>query len=429
MKIFLIPSIVTNAEKSFEEALINFLIEHQCPQCGAPAILEETDRLFACRYCRVNSYLMADDFFRYVLPHPPDENKNIVYFPYWRFKGMLFFCGPAGIQNRFVDVSHQAIDTPIFPISVGLRSQAMKLRFATADMDGRFLKPRQCFDKFLSAFQKRFGKSLPKPILHQSNIGETLSLIYSPFYLTDRLHDAILDRPVSAKLPDDFDIDDFRGDRPRWQIRFVSTLCPTCGWNLAGERDALVLGCKNCNSVWYPVGKKLKQLKFAQFPATGDNTIYLPFWRIKADISGIDLDSYADLITVANLPRVVQSGWNDIPFRFWIPAFKVRPKVFLHLATHTTLSQPRENLIAKLPDAGIYPTTLPIQEAVESLKLTLADFVKPRRTLMERLRDVRIDAKSFTLVFIPFNEGQHEFIQPDFQLTINKNVLALSKNL
>ena len=177
------------------------------------------------------------------------------------------------------------------------------------------------------------------------------------------------------------------------------------------------------------MGKKLKQLKFAQFPATGDNTIYLPFWRIKADISGIDLDSYADLITVANLPRVVQSGWNDIPFRFWIPAFKVRPKVFLHLATHTTLSQPRENLIAKLPDAGIYPTTLPIQEAVESLKLTLADFVKPRRTLMERLRDVRIDAKSFTLVFIPFNEGHHEFIQPEFQLTINKNVLALSKNL
>ena len=141
---------------------------------------------------------MADDFFRYVLPHPPNGNKNVVYFPYWRFKGMLFFCGPSGIQNRFVDVSHQAIDAPIFPNSVGVRSQAMKLRFATADMDGRFLKPRQSFDKFLSSFQERFGKSLPKPILHQSNIGETLSLIYSPFYLTDKLHDAILDKPLSA---------------------------------------------------------------------------------------------------------------------------------------------------------------------------------------------------------------------------------------
>jgi hypothetical protein len=177
------------------------------------------------------------------------------------------------------------------------------------------------------------------------------------------------------------------------------------------------------------VGKKLKQLKFAHFPAKKDETIYLPFWRIKADISGINLESYADLIAVANLPKVAQSGWKDIPFRFWSPAFKVRPKVFLHLASQTTLSQPGEKLISELPAARIYPTTLPIKEAVESLKITLADFMKPRRTLVERLRDIRIDPKSVTLVFMPFKEGHHEFIQPDFHLTINKNVLALSKNL
>ena len=157
--------------------------------------------------------------------------------------------------------------------------------------------------------------------------------------------------------------------------------------------------------------------------------IYLPFWRVKGDISGIKLESYADLIAVANLPRVVQSGWKDIPFRFWIPAFKVRPKIFLHLATQTTLSQPREKLISELPNARIYPTTSPIEEAVESLKITLANFIKPQRILVERLRDIQVDAKSVSLVFMPFNEGHHEFIQPDYQLTINKNVLALSKNL
>ena len=234
---------------------------------------------------------MPGKFFRYLLPHSPDVNKNIVYFPYWRFKGMLFFCGPSGILNRFVDVSHQAIDSPIFPVSVGVRSQAMKLRFATTDMEGKFLNPQQSFDKFLDTFQERFGKSLPKPIIHQSNIGETLSLIYSPFYLTDKLHDAILDRPVSPRLPDDFNIDNFVGEDPQWQIHFISTLCPNCGWDLEGERDALVLGCKNCNSVWYPVGKKLKRLKFAQFPGKGERKIFLPFWRIRADITGINLDS------------------------------------------------------------------------------------------------------------------------------------------
>jgi hypothetical protein len=429
MRIYLIPSSVMNAERDYREATINFLIEHQCPQCGAPAILEETDRLFACQYCRVNSYLMPDGFFRYLLPHAPNLNKDILYFPYWRFKGILFFCGPSGIQNRFVDISHQAIDAPNFPISVGVRSQAMKLRFATADMDGRFLNPSQSFDKFLSTFQERFGKSLPKPILHQANIGETLSLIYSPFYLTDKLYDAILDKPVSAKLPEDFDIENFSGDRPERHIHFVSTLCPNCGWSLEGERDTLVLVCKNCNSTWYPAGKKLKQLKFAHFPGKGDRTIFLPFWRIKADISGINLDSYADLIAVANLPKVVQNAWKDIPFRFWSPAFKVRPKVFLHLATHATLSQPHEELTPELPDARIYPTTLPIKEAVESLKITLANFMKPRKSLMERVCDIQIKAKKFTLVFLPFDEGHHELIQPDYHLTINKNVLALSKNL
>jgi hypothetical protein len=315
---------------------------------------------------------MPDDYFRYLLPHSPDDNKKIVYFPYWRFKGMLFFCGPSGIQNRFVDVSHRAIDASIFPVSVGLRTQAMKLRFATADAKGRFLKPRQSFDKFLSTFQERFAQSLPKPILHQSNIGETLSMIYSPFYLTDRLYDAILSKPISTKLPQNFNIDNFSEEHPRGYIRFVSTLCPNCGWNLEGERDALVLACNNCNSIWYPVGKRLKQLKFAQLPGRKDSTIYLPFWRIKADISGINLHSYADLITVGNLPKIVQNDWKEIPFRFWTPAFKVRPKIFLHLATQTTLSQPGEKLISELPNARIYPTTLPIKEAVESLKITLA---------------------------------------------------------
>jgi hypothetical protein len=412
-----------------EEVIINFLIEHQCPQCGAPATLEETDRLFACEYCRVNSYLVADDFFRYVLPHPAAENKDIVFFPYWRFKGMLFFCGPSGIKNRFVDVSHQAIASPYFPISVGLRSQALKLRFATADTEGRFLRPRQPFEKIAATFEQRFGRSLPKPILHQTHIGETLSLIYSPFYVKDTLYDAILDKPVTQALPEEFDIEGSAADQPQRHIRFIATLCPNCGWDLEGERDALVLSCKNCNSSWYPVGKKLKQLKFARIPGHYNNTVYLPFWRIRPAISGINLDSYADLIKIANLPMIVQSGWNEIPFRFWIPAFKVRPRVFLRAASHITLSQPHQRLIAELPDTRFHPTTIPVEDAAETLMITLADFIKPRSTLLDALPNIQIDAKSFTLVYLPFNDDHHEFIQPDYHLAINKNVMALSTNL
>jgi hypothetical protein len=99
------------------------------------------------------------------------------------------------------------------------------------------------------------------------------------------------------------------------------------------------------------------------------------------------------------------------------------------LATHTTLSQPCQKLLPEMPDDGIYPTNLPIEEAIESLKMTLANFMKPRKVLKERLNRIRIKAKRFSLVFLPFDEGHHEFIQPDFKLTINKNVIRLSKNL
>ena len=106
------------------EECINFLIEHQCPQCGAPAIMEETDRLFTCEFCRVKSYLVAEDVFRYLLPSQAPESKNLLYFPYWRFKGMLFSCAGSGIAHKFVDVSHQAVLSHLFPNSLGLRSQA-----------------------------------------------------------------------------------------------------------------------------------------------------------------------------------------------------------------------------------------------------------------------------------------------------------------
>lgn len=392
-------------------------------------MLEETDRLFTCQYCRVNSYLIADDFFRYVLPHPAADDKEVFFFPYWRFKGMLFFCGPTGIKNRFVDISQQAIASPYFPFSVGVRSQAMKIRFVTPDIQSRFLQPRQSHRKIFSNFEQRFGKSLPRPIVHQSHIGETLSLIYSPFYVKDKLYDAVLDQPVSGVLTEDFSSTDFAEENPMGHIHFVSTLCPNCGWDLEGERDALVLRCRNCDSTWYPVGKKLKQLKFAHIPGQNDHMIYLPFWRIKADISGLKLNSYADLIEVANLPKAIQSGWQDIAFRFWIPAFKVRPKIFLRLASQITVVQPQNNMIAQLPANRIHPSNLPVEEAIESLKLTLAYFMKPRKMLTEMLPAIKVEAKKFSLVYLPFDEAHHEYIQTEYQIAINKNVLRLSKNL
>jgi DNA-directed RNA polymerase subunit RPC12/RpoP len=414
------------------EEIIKFLIEYQCPQCGAPAVLEETDRLFTCPYCRVKSYLMTESFFRYVLPHAASLNKPLIYFPYWRFKGMLYFCKASGIENRFVDVSQQALAATNFPFSIGFRGQTMKLRFLTSDIEGRFLRPTLPFQKILDTFAQRFSRHRPDgmdPIMHQAQIGETFSLIYSPFYIEDRLHDAVIDKPLSENLPENLACDDFCEERADWRIHFVAALCPQCGWNLDGERDAWVLICKNCKSTWHAVGNKLAQIPFMQFQGRGNSFIYMPFWNIEAETQGLRLNSFSDLIRAANLPRIIPPGQEDMPFRFWIPAFKIRPEIFLRLATHITISQPHKNLTAELPAGRIYPSTLPLKEAVESLKLTLASLIKPRHPFFSRLGDIHIATKRATLVFIPFHSTHHEFIQPDLHLSIHKNVIAQAKSL
>ena len=87
-------------------------IEHQCPQCGAPALLDETDRLFTCKFCRVKSYLTRDDFFRYILPQKT-TGQDLFFFPYWRYKGTLFSCTSDGLDERVVDASLQGVQAPV----------------------------------------------------------------------------------------------------------------------------------------------------------------------------------------------------------------------------------------------------------------------------------------------------------------------------
>ena len=391
--------------------------------------MEETERLFACEFCRVKSYLAPEDVFRYMLPNNAGTSKDIVFFPYWRFKGMLFACAGNGIQHQFVDVSVQAVASQLFPVSLGLRSQALKPKFVTPQTAGRFLKPTQTLADIEQNFDDRFGKSLPKPVLHRAHIGETISLIYAPFYIENRIHDAVRNRPVAVSRTEDFDIEQLPVESPHWQIHFISTLCPNCGWDLDGEKDSLVLLCKNCTSAWYAVGKKLKRIQFGKHPTRVDEAVYLPFWRIRPEISGLSLSNYADLIQVANIPKVVQPGWEDISFDFWVPAFKIRPKIFLQLSKNMTLSQLHTELTEELPEIQHHPITLPITEAIESLKVNLASFFKPKIRQADILHGIDIAAKSFVLVYVPFIEKHHELIQPDLQFAINKNIIALSGNL
>jgi len=238
-----------------------------------------------------------------------------------------------------------------------------------------------------------------------------------------------LNKAVSLPLPEDFNTTALPGGAAEWSVRFVPAQCPRCGWDLKGQRDSLALTCDHCNSVWYPGKENLKELLFAFMPAEGDHITYLPFYRIQSDVSGIDLNSYADLVKVANLPKVVRDNWKEMPFHFWSPAFKVRPDDFLRFSRNLTLSQPQGKWISEFPKAQHYPVTLPLTEAIDSLKLGLANFMKPQRPLFPKLKEIEIRPKGFLLVFVPFHERGNELTQPDYQLRISKNLLKYARHL
>lgn len=404
-------------------------IEHQCPQCGAPIVLEETDRLFSCRYCKVNSFLFPGDFFRYVLPHAAPEGKALFYVPYWRFKGILFSSLLGRIDHRIVDVSYQALESKVFPVSVGLRSQAMKLRFVSPETEGHFLKPGVPLTRVVQGVEQRFSTALPSPVFARCFVGETLSQIYAPYYMNGQLYDAVLNRPVASPPPEAFDAMALPGGTPNWQIRFIPAQCPVCGWDLEGERDSIALNCRNCDTLWTHAKKGFRKLEFGHVPENKQPVLFLPFYRIHAGITGLALRSYADLIRVANLPKVVQRGMEKRLFHFWSPAFKIRPGDFLRFSLALTLSQPEETWIPGMPKTESHPVTLSIPEALESLKISLAGFMKPPGTMLPTLPDIEIAPKSLALVYFPFHVQGSEIFHPGFQLRTTRNILHYARNL
>ncbi len=184
-------------------------------------MLKETDRLFTCPYCRVKSCLLPKGVFRYVLPHVAAPGKEIVFFPYWRYRGTRFCCTENEIRHQFVDVTHQAVESSYFPASMGLRTQAMRLAFVSPLTQGRFLAPALSLQDILMRQEARFKTEMAgRKVYHQSHVGEVLSLIYAPFYIDTQVVDAILNRPVSGPLPDFFMNTLPASDPPDWQMQF-----------------------------------------------------------------------------------------------------------------------------------------------------------------------------------------------------------------
>jgi hypothetical protein len=267
-------------------------------------------------------------------------------------------------------------------------------------------------------------------LLHRAYIGETVSLIYLPLFVQERkVIDAITNRAIFNLSEGQDIIESGIDDNPRWRITFMATLCPLCGWNLDGERDSVVLTCSNCNTAWEASEGKFVRVGLMVVPGRDENSMYLPFWKITAGTTGVEIDSFADFIRVTNQPRVVQKDWENQDMSFWSPAFKIRPKIFLRLLSRLTISQKELDTKETIPKRGLYPVTMPSNEAAQSMKLTLAGSAMNKRKTLPMLPRVSFTTKYSTLVYLPFTNTGHDMVQQHMRISINKKALEFGRYL
>ena len=259
-----------------------------------------------------------------------------------------------------------------------------------------------------------------------------MSFIYLPLLRTGNggLADAVLDEQVVS--PETAAAYPLRGApfNPRWQVRFLATLCPRCGAALDGEGDCLVLTCGNCDTAWQAVETGLERLDCRIVPGPPDTPLYLGFWKISAHLPSMGIWSFADFLQRTNQPIVSRREWHERVMHFWIPAFKLRPKIFLQAGRQTTLGQWRleaEEEIHVLPT--LYPVTLPESEARQALKVILAACATSPRKVFPLLPEVQPRDISSTLVYLPFLDRNHDWVQPWTGTVVAKTVLNFGRQL
>ena len=386
----------------------NFQIEQQCPQCGAPIILDEADRILSCKFCRTRVYLATEDHFRFYIPPAEGISETVYFIPYWRLKGLSYAIKAHDISYTYFDANFISFDSSLLPYSLGLRPQAMKLKFVgNSDNKGKFIASFHMKEEnLLKNFKTQPGAD------QEVFIGETASVIYTPVYCAQgRIYDAILKKPLDLQNKDaEIEQALIASPEEKWRVDFFPLLCPDCGADLPGEKDALILFCDNCHSAWNPSNKNFTKVKFLTWQEKGDNIIYLPFWQLKVKVSGIQLESYADLIKVANLPKAPVEVWTQTPFYFCAPAFKVNPALFLRWCRQLTSTPAPNDLTADFPAQKIHPATLPENEALKSSLLTLASLIADKRNLAELLSSLHLTLEDSSLVLHPFKISASELV-------------------
>ncbi|NPV04614.1 MAG: hypothetical protein HPY67_07770 [Syntrophaceae bacterium] len=394
--------------------------------------LEETDRIFTCAWCRVKLCLGSRGPLACFIPAPAEAGDDLLFVPYWRLKGMAFSCMPGGsIEAGAVDVSHVALAAPSLPWSLGILPRLARLRFVSPDVQGTFLASSITIGQALDGYEANMRQLGVPPWTakahHRAWIGEQVSLLYYPLVRRDgQIVDALRGGPLMPA--DRWVAMSAAVKQPESTVRFFAATCPDCGWDLEGDRDTLVLACRHCERAWRRNEEGLEDIPFAVMPdETKEERTGLPFWRIRAAVEGIPLETAADLVRFCNLPRA--AAMESAPLYFWVPAFKCNAELYLRLIRRVTLFQWEGEFGQQLGSLACHPVTLPADEGVESLKTALADLAADKRTVWPRLEEINITVREALLVYVPFRVRGGELIQPQIPLGIQRKALQYGLNI
>jgi len=402
-----------------------------CPQCGAPVGLDEADHLVTCPFCKVTNFLTAPSY-HFVLP-PKERGDEILFAPYLRFKGVVYCVGETEVLHRIADVTFRSLAMPALPLSLGVRPQAMRLRFAEPGM-GVFLKGRATLKEAIDSVTRVLTQEAGV-VRHLCSIGETVSRIYLPIALRHGQAFDGVTGDLLGRLPPEQDL--FAAVRDpdyAWQPRALAALCPECGWNLVGDPSSVVLLCRQCDTAWQAAREGYGRVEVSgvmvQGEGGGEGTMALPFWRIEAvgEMEGAPLRSRADFARLTGQPYPRRPDWEEQPHAIWSPAFKVRPKSYLQAARQLTSLQPEIAGLPALP-RKTHPITMPLSEAVEALRLCLASTAYRKRECMVQLPALNLRVTKATLVFIPFDLTVHDLVQPALGVSVNRKALEFGGSL
>jgi hypothetical protein len=196
---------------------------------------------------------------------------------------------------------------------------------------------------------------------------------------------------------------------------------------MEGERDSLVLICRNCDSAWTCQGDAFTKVEYtvlAPPPETKEGAVYLPFWRMRPRIDGMKLASYADLIRLANLPKALHPEFSEMALTFWSPAFKLNPSLYSRWARQMTAMQPAGGDGDRLSTGSIYPVTLPVKEAAEGIAITIAELCTDKRNLNRKLSGLRVALEEYRLEYHPFLPDHDELVHASLGLAVNRIALT-----